>query len=89
MNISNIKHIEDNCYTAEVNGETITIVTREGQSVESAVDEMINCDCPSSYAEQRIAAYPSITEQFDILYHEGIDGWRARIKAVKDAIPKQ
>ena len=32
--------------------------------------------------------YPSIADQLDDLYHNGIDGWKATIKAVKDANPK-
>jgi len=40
------------------------------------------------YAAQRRAAYPSYADQFDTLYHEGYDAWRATIEAVKDAYPK-
>lgn len=32
--------------------------------------------------------YPSIEEQLDILYHQGYDGWKNSIKAVKDKFPK-
>jgi hypothetical protein len=32
--------------------------------------------------------YPSIGDQLDDIYHNGIDGWKATIKAVKDANPK-
>ena len=32
--------------------------------------------------------YPSIEDQLDDIYHNGIDGWKATIKAVKDANPK-
>lgn len=32
--------------------------------------------------------YPSIEDQLDELYHNGIEGWKATIKAVKDAHPK-
>jgi len=32
--------------------------------------------------------YPSIADQLDDLYHNGIDGWKTTIKAVKDANPK-
>ena len=33
-------------------------------------------------------AYPSIKDQLDDLYHNGIDGWKKTIKAVKDKYPK-
>lgn len=40
------------------------------------------------YGPARKAAYPSIEEQLDILYHQGMDAWKAVIQAVKDANPK-
>ena len=33
--------------------------------------------------------YPSIPDQLDKIYHEGIDEWKKVIKAVKDANPKE
>jgi hypothetical protein len=41
-----------------------------------------------SYDVHRRFQYPDISEQLDILYHEGYDGWKAAIKAVKDKFPK-
>ena len=40
------------------------------------------------YQRDRAIAYPSITDQLDDLYHNGIDGWKATIKTVKDKYPK-
>ena len=40
------------------------------------------------YQRDRAVAYPSIQDQLDMLYHQGIDGWKAEIKKVKDAHPK-
>jgi len=37
-----------------------------------------------SYKSKRRAEYPSVVDQLDDLYHNGIDGWKATIKAVKD-----
>ena len=33
--------------------------------------------------------YPSIPDQLDKIYHEGIDEWKKVIKASKDANPKE
>ena len=33
--------------------------------------------------------YPSITDQLDDIYHNGIDGWKATIKTTKDKYPKE
>jgi hypothetical protein len=41
-----------------------------------------------TYAEKRARTYPSITDQLDTIYHEGIDAWKATIAAVKTAYPK-
>ena len=40
------------------------------------------------YQRDRASAYPSTADQLDMLYHQGIDGWKAEIKKVKDAHPK-
>lgn len=42
----------------------------------------------NDYKEKRAQSYPSITDQLDILYHEGIDAWKAAITAVKQEYPK-
>ena len=41
-----------------------------------------------SYKSKRRAEYPSIADQLDQIYHEGIDAWKATIKATKDKYPK-
>jgi hypothetical protein len=42
-----------------------------------------------NYAQQRAAAYPSIVDQLDLLYHTGYEGWRSAIQAIKDIYPKE
>jgi len=41
------------------------------------------------YQRDRDEAYPSIKDQLDDLYHNGIDGWKATIKITKDKYPKE
>ena len=41
-----------------------------------------------SYKSQRRAEYPNIEDQLDDIYHNGIDGWKASIKSIKDKYPK-
>jgi len=41
-----------------------------------------------AYKEQRARAYPSFADQFDLLYHGGLDAWKAAIDAVKQEYPK-
>jgi len=40
------------------------------------------------YQRDRAAEYPSVVDQLDDLYHNGIDGWKATIKTTKDKYPK-
>ena len=42
----------------------------------------------NKYQRDRAEAYPSIADQLDDLYHNGIDGWKKTIKAIKDKYPK-
>jgi hypothetical protein len=41
-----------------------------------------------SYRELRAAAYPSFADQFDSIFHGGLDAWKAEIQAVKTQFPK-
>ena len=41
-----------------------------------------------SYKSKRRAEYPDFASQMDDIYHNGIDGWKATIKAIKDKYPK-
>ena len=43
----------------------------------------------NKYQRDRAEAYPSIENQLDDLYHNGIDGWKTTIKAIKDKHPKE
>ena len=40
------------------------------------------------YARSRQKEYPSIADQLDDIYHNGIDAWKATIKTTKDKYPK-
>ena len=40
------------------------------------------------YTSRRKEEYPSIVDQLDDIYHNGIDGWKATIKVTKDKYPK-
>ena len=40
------------------------------------------------YQRKRVLEYPSIADQLDDIYHNGIDAWKATIKTTKDKYPK-
>ena len=41
------------------------------------------------YQRDRAAEYPSIVDQLDDIYNNGIDAWKATIKITKDKYPKE
>jgi len=42
----------------------------------------------NEYQRDRADEYPSIADQLDDIYHNGVDGWKATIKSTKDKYPK-
>tara|TARA_R110000737_G_C14487171_1_gene469565 strand:+ start:661 stop:981 length:321 start_codon:yes stop_codon:yes gene_type:complete len=40
------------------------------------------------YSRNRANEYPSIADQLDDIYHNGIDAWKSTIKVTKDKYPK-
>ena len=42
----------------------------------------------NEYQRKRRFEYPTVEDQLDDLYHNGIDGWKKTIKAIKDKYPK-
>ena len=40
------------------------------------------------YQRDRALEYPSMADQLDDIYHNGIDAWKATIKITKDKYPK-
>ena len=56
--------------------------------IQSWYDGLSNYWSDVNVQVQRKNTYPSIADQLDDLYHNGIDGWKATIKEVKDKYPK-
>ena len=42
-----------------------------------------------TYDEKRASEYPTIANQLDDIFHNGIDGWKATIQVTKDKYPKE
>jgi len=72
-----VRTIEDKAYDAEGN---------EVQYDKAAVQAYVDAN---AYKNLRAKAYPSYADQFDTIFHEGIDAWKAQIQAVKDRFPKE
>ena len=63
-------------------------ITKTWEEVVSKSNELQADYDSKSYARAREAQYPSYADQFDTIFHQGIDAWKAEIKKVKDAYPK-
>ena len=56
--------------------------------IEAKITELQTIYDNNKYQRDREAEYPSIKDQLDDIYHNGIDGWKTTIKAIKDKYPK-
>ena len=45
-------------------------------------------EAANGYKRNRASEYPSIADQLDDIYHNGIDAWKTTIQATKDKYPK-
>jgi len=70
---------QETIVATDINGNEITI---DWTQVNSWTD-------PDQYKINRKKEYPSIADQLDDIYHNGIDGWKATIKTTKDKYPKE
>ena len=75
-----------------INGDTEkTIIATDKDNKEVTIDwtKVKAWKDPNEYQYKRADEYPSIVDQLDDIYHNGIDGWKKTIKAVKDKYPKE
>ena len=66
-------------------GTEITIVQSNVDAARATIDAEY---AALEYSRNRAAEYPSVVDQLDDIYHNGIDAWKATIKATKDIYPK-
>lgn len=51
-------------------------------------DRLVATNESMKYSFQRAAEYPSIEQQLDTIFHDGLDAWKEQIQAIKDKYPK-
>ena len=77
-----------------INGEDLdTIVWVVGNpisksDIEAKIAELKTAYDAKDYQRNRAAEYPSIVDQLDDIYNNGIDAWKTTIKTTKDKYPK-
>ena len=65
-----------------------TCLDKDGKSITINMDTVNAEYVKQDYKNKRAAEYPSIVDQLDDIYHNGIDAWKATIKKTKDKYPK-
>ena len=78
---SNVVRIDDSTGAFDKDGNKVTLVQSD---IDAARVELAKLD----YQKKRADEYPSVVDQLDDIYHNGIDAWKATIKATKDKYPK-
>ena len=83
----------NNQYTVKADGSGIDEWrSSEAQPTQSELDKAWSdyqtAQAAIKYKSDRAAEYPSVVDQLDDIYHNGIDAWKATIKTTKDKYPK-
>jgi len=83
---ANVKYISG----ADANGSAIYKETQDftWSQVSAKKAELQTAYDNNEYQRKRADEYPSIADQLDDIYHNGVDGWKTTIKATKDKYPK-
>ena len=77
--------IDDGTGAFKADGSQITLVQSD---IDAARVTLNNELAATKYQRDRKAEYPSVVDQLDDIYHNGIDAWKATIKVTKDKYPK-
>ena len=77
--------IDDSTGAFKADGTQITLVQSD---IDAARVTLNNELAATKYQRDREAEYPSVVDQLDDIYHNGLDAWKATIKATKDKYPK-
>jgi len=71
-----------------VNGVVVELTDEEIQQINDSV-EAVAATQTKDWEFNRRAEYPTIADQLDDIFHNGIDGWKATIQVTKDKYPKE
>ena len=82
---SNVVTVSDSAGAFDKDGKPVTI---DEDKVKTKMAELKAAYDKLQYQRDRQVDYPSIEDQLDEIYHNGIDGWKTKIKAIKDKYPK-
>ena len=84
--IEAVKALNPDADVSVINNDPDKITWHKGDVI--AKDAILAKVTAMQYIEKRKKSYPEIEQQLDDLYHNGITGWSANIKKIKDQYPK-
>ena len=82
---SEVVTIDDSTGAFDKEGNQVSLSSAKITAARKVLDDAW---AAKEYQRQRAEEYPTLEDQLDDLYHNGIDGWKTTIKAVKDKYPK-
>jgi hypothetical protein len=71
-----------------VNGVVVAMTDAEITARNAEISAYEAEEVANGYKNKRANEYPSVVDQLDEIYHNGIDAWKVTIKSVKDKYPK-
>ena len=77
--------IDDSTGAFDKDGKSVTL---EQSKIDAARTTLDAEAAATKYQRDRAAEYPSVVDQLDLIFHSGIDAWKAKIKETKDKYPK-
>jgi len=77
--------INDSTGAFDKDGKSVTLEQSKIDAARTAINKEL---ADTKYQRDRAAEYPSVVDQLDLIYHSGIDAWKAKIKETKDKYPK-
>ena len=77
--------IDDSAGAFDKDGKSVTLVQSKIDTARTEINKEL---ADTKYQRDRAAEYPSVVDQLDLIYHSGIEAWKAKIKETKDKYPK-
>ena len=82
---SEVVTIDDAAGAFDKDGKQVSLSSEKITAARKVLDDAW---AAKEYQRQRAAEYPSWEDQLDKIYWNGLDAWKADIKAIKDKYPK-
>ena len=82
---SEVVTIDDSAGAFDKDGNQVSLSSEKITAARKVIDDAY---AAKEYQRKRAEEYPSWEDQLDKIYWNGIDAWKADIKAIKDKYPK-